>query len=228
MDVLQSLASHNTIGQTLLAEFCPTAENNVRLNDDEHQDAMPYSDFVDSLRRFHEALTHNYSSSGSKEHEKEPTIVLSASNCCRLLYRFDVHCSGWISARLFQQSVISSFRKDTSKSNNSRQSLSTPAKKKMKQRTAVRNAKRPDVDAFSTPNAVQKLFLARAQHQQHKPHDSTSRATTASDTASTRKALMHAGNTHLARIRSLPVSKLLRYVRPYIPHALAHLSFILV
>lgn len=211
MDILQSVASKDVIVQTLAVHFRPPPGDSFRHSDDEHEDAALWRHFVDLLSRFHEELAH---SSSGKRNEKEPVVVLPASDCCRILYRFDVHCRGRISTRLFQQCVIASLRDNSKSSTTNRVSASGTIGKQL---TAVRNAKRPDVDAFSTPNAVQKLFLARAQlNQKCKPQSPNSQATTSNEGVSTRKSLVSAGNTHLARIRSLPVSKLLRYV--LIPH----------
>lgn len=204
MDILQSFAAHDTIVQTLLTQFSPSAG-------DDPADTMSWRDFVDALCRFHSTLLAQ--SNNATRDEKEVAIgLLTVPDCCRLLYRFDVKSSGWISARLFQQCVVSSLGGEL---------------KKTKQLTAVRNARRPDVDAFSTPNAVQKLFLARAQ-QQRKPQSPTTQPMTSSDVQSTRKSLVHAGNTHLARIRSLPVSKLLRYAFIFPHTSVAHTRFVLL
>lgn len=148
--------------------------------------SLPYDEFLRCLHAFHSALVDSSFDDGM--------AVLSPLNSCRLLYRFDTRCSGNIAAHLFVQRVAASLRERTATA----VSYTSPLT------TAVRTAKRPDADAFSTPSAVHKLYLARS-------HTSTG-TLRAKSARATRSALVQTGNSHLARIRNLPVSKLLRCV----------------
>ncbi|KAL4087183.1 hypothetical protein PRIC1_013080 [Phytophthora ramorum] len=177
---------------------------------------VPWPDFVENLRSFHTIL-------GLK--------ALPAPDCCRLLYRFDTFGNGHISVQAFQSTIlheldeINAASKDFDvKSSSKAQPGKSPKGRPLK--VAIANGhRRPNVELFTSSEAVHKLFAARAKRcsnsksqSQLLPGDSTHTRVAATNRANDAAATLRASaNTHLARIRNLPISHLLRegiYFRP--------------
>lgn len=156
---------------------------------DEQKRCIPWKDFITRLSAFNNALatsrcTSDYNSGG-------------VSDYCRLLYRFDVHCNGMISVDLVMETMISDLKMLFE------QAPVPPAKlRASKRKSAVTSKWRPDIETFTTTEAVRKLFVARSEKQQEQVLRDNK-----SDTV---LELMSSGNTRLARIRSLPVSRMIR------------------
>lgn len=145
------------------------------------------------LDAFNVALvTRCSSSSGAKR-------SMGVSDYCRLLYRFDVHCNGFIPVNLVIETTLSDLKLMFEETQNA------PVKARLsKCKSAVTSKWRPDVDAFTTTDGVRKLFTARAKKQQQERVLCGSKSDAVLE-------LMSSGNTRLAHIRSLPVSRMLRY-----------------
>ncbi|KAG1699576.1 hypothetical protein DVH05_012986 [Phytophthora capsici] len=150
---------------------------------------IPWPDFVESLKRFHNMLGLSF---------------LSPSECIRLLYRFDTYGVGRISTQNYQEALLNSIEEigiatkqyDFTKAR--RAQTKTPTVNKLK--VAIANGhRRPNLESFTSSNAVQKLFAARAKSSRSsKGHGNNTDA-----------ILRASANTHLARIRNLPISHLI-------------------
>jgi hypothetical protein len=146
---------------------------------------VPWPDFLEGLKSFHSLL-------GLRS--------VPPADCCRLLYRFDLGGNGRISTQAFQTALLTAL--DELPRSTKQRDL-TKARMPAKLKVAIANGhRRPNVEAFTSSEAVHKLFAARAKTCQ----DSSS------PKARTATFLRASANSHLARIRNLPISQLLRCV----------------
>lgn len=177
---------------------------------DDEEVIVPWSDFVVSLRSFHNIL-------GRKP--------LPRSDCCRLLYRFDTQGNGLISTRSYQKSLLHTLDEIDAATqgydfmNVRKAQPNKKPKGKQSLKVAIANGhRRPNVELFTSSEAVHKLFAARAKtcksskSLSRTPSNDTVQSTcTATSRANDAAAAFRvSANTHLARIRNLPISRLLR------------------
>ncbi|KAE9239573.1 hypothetical protein PF002_g10213 [Phytophthora fragariae] len=94
---------------------------------------------------------------------------------------------------------------DFTKSRTSKPSHALNGKRPLKVAIATGH-RRPDLELFTSSEAVHKLFAARANIRP----DNSTRTKTTSTSTNVVTALRASANTHLARIRNLPISHLLR------------------
>lgn len=163
---------------------------------DYHQQGglIAWSEFIQRLCRLHAALE-----------LPQP----SAETCCRLLYRFDVSGQGSVNVQAFAVHACDLLQHIAAQS--------TSSETKTAVTTAVLNSfGRPNVEAFTTPKAVRKLFTARAQAATQfceisPPDDECAEVHDRRQTIEREMELLAMGNSRLAKIRHLPVTRLLRY-----------------
>ncbi|KAG6977444.1 hypothetical protein JG688_00000343 [Phytophthora aleatoria] len=181
-----------------------TSESSNNSRDDEAL-IIPWSDFVESLKSFHGIL-------GLK--------LLSPSDCCRLLYRFDACGNGQVSIQTYQNTILHTLDEIDAATQaydfTTVQRTRTP-KGKQQLKVAIANGhRRPNVESFTSSEAVHKLFAARAKTSTNFRLRASSNDTCQSSCTITSRAtdaaakLRASANTHLARIRNLPISHLLR------------------
>ncbi|KAE9359289.1 hypothetical protein PF008_g2287 [Phytophthora fragariae] len=159
---------------------------------------VPWQEFVESLTSFHMILG---------------LTALCPSDCCRLLYRFDIQGNGRISIQTFRDTLLHALDDidaatnefDFTKSRTSKPSHALNGKRPLKVAIATGH-RRPDLELFTSSEAVHKLFAARANIRP----DNSTRTKTTSTSTNVVTALRASANTHLARIRNLPISHLLR------------------
>lgn len=169
--------------------------------------SLLWNEFLVTLDRFHAAIGIDFSPAEDK---------------CRLLYRFDSYGVGKVSASAFVDHVIDTLRHLQDARNDFRARLQFDKAKP--RRTAVLNSRlRPNVETFTSADAVRSLFAARAlaanRESKHTISSERLSSTTADRQAPSPQQsryqqqleLMAEGNARLASMRSLPVTRLVRY-----------------
>jgi alpha-tubulin suppressor-like RCC1 family protein len=147
-----------------------------------NNEPLPWQAFAVGVWRLHEQL-----------HWKMETQDL-----CRLLYHFDQSGSGQIACQNFVRCLLRAAK------------ASHPLELEsllLRNRGCLARSRlqRPNLETFSTTGAVRKLYKSRSVEQLEMPMTPPD----ASDNEVAR--LLHRGNSRLARIRCLPVTRLLRY-----------------
>ncbi|GLE05238.1 hypothetical protein PINS_up014238 [Pythium insidiosum] len=159
-------------------------ERNLRNDNRDRQDPaaagewVPWNRVVRALRELHRQAG-------------EP--ALSATDICRLLYRFDRRGDG----RIVVQDVLGAFGRVLQLQCRPQSTAErTP-------HVAVSSRRPPDVDAFMTSDALRRLYASRSHRPDQPERQAPPHATEAS-------ALRRVANSRLAQIRQLPVTQLLR------------------
>ncbi|KAL3661460.1 hypothetical protein V7S43_013660 [Phytophthora oleae] len=201
----QANSDRGMVIQTLTDSFKAVTKGIHRNNNDlecsgDDDTLIPWPDFVESLRRFHFVLG---------------LSLPPPSDCCRLLYRFDTDGVGRISSQNYWEALLNSLDEIDSATEQYDFTKARGAQTKLKKilKVAIANGhRRPNLESFTSSEAVQKLFAARAKSCPKEASRSSK-----SHGNNTDAILRASANTHLARIRNLPISHLLRegiYFRP--------------